>query len=98
MKPVFRIGLKYCGGCNPAYDRVALVKALATRLAGQVQLVPYSDPSVRNIRDILIVAGCQSACVDLAPFAGRRVRLISDAADLEPLISELIDTAKGSHQ
>ena len=95
MKPVFRIGLKYCGGCNPDYDRVALVKALAARLAGRVCIVPFSDPSAR---DILIVAGCRSACVDLAPFAGRRVHLISDAADLEPLISKLTDTARGSNQ
>ena len=26
-----RIGIKYCGGCNPRYDRVAAVKELQQR-------------------------------------------------------------------
>lgn len=92
MKPVFRIGLKYCGGCNPSYDRVALVNALAARLNGLVRLVPFSNLSARHV---LIVAGCRSACVDLSAFAGRHVHLISDALDLELMIDELMSIAKG---
>lgn len=87
MRPVFDLGLKYCGGCNPTFDRVALVKIIADRLNGLVRLVPGNDSRARHV---LIVAGCRSACMDTAPFAGRRVHLLSAAGDLEPMIDELM--------
>lgn len=34
-----RIGVRYCGGCNPRYDRVAVVNKLASLLP-QAELVP----------------------------------------------------------
>jgi hypothetical protein len=92
VKHVLRLGLKYCGGCNPSFDRVALVRTLAARLIGLVRLVPFDDPSAGHV---LIVAGCRSACVDLAPFDGRWVHLLCDAADLERLIGEFTFIAKG---
>ena len=36
-----RVGLKYCGGCNPEYDRVALVKHIEESLQGRVKLTRF---------------------------------------------------------
>ncbi len=65
-----KIGLKYCGGCKPDYDRVALVEQIRTRLGGKAQLV---RPDTDGISLILAVHGCPTACADLTPFEGLQV-------------------------
>jgi len=65
-----KIGLKYCGGCKPNYDRVALVDHIKARLKGIAQIVP---PDSEGIAFILAVHGCQTACADLAPFDSLQV-------------------------
>ncbi len=87
------LGVKYCGGCNPSYERVALVRTLSLRLKGRARLVCCED---RRARHLLVVAGCESACVDLAPFAGRVVHRIFRESDLERLVTELTAIAKGT--
>ena len=64
------IAIKYCGGCNPAYDRVAAVAELLSRLADAVAVVPLDDQRA----DILLaVEGCSTACADLSGFKGKRI-------------------------
>ena len=66
----FRIAIKYCGGCNPAYDRVAVVADMLTRLADVVAVVPLDD----ECADMLVaVQGCPTACADLSGFKGKRI-------------------------
>ena len=57
-----RIGVKYCGGCNPRYDRVALVHRLMEerpedRFEAAVPGEVYDQ--------LLVVCGCLSQCADL---------------------------------
>jgi hypothetical protein len=81
-----RIGLKYCGGCNPHYDRVALVRRIEKRLEGRVEFVsPESD----DVDLILAVQGCSTACADLSPFQGMKIRVITDITDAENFILEM---------
>ena len=58
-----RVGLKYCGGCQPRYDRTAAVARLARRLAGRIVLVPWDDPLAEAV---LVVCGCDVSCADVA--------------------------------
>lgn len=69
------IGVRYCGGCNPRYDRVALVKRLESLLP-DLALVP-ARPGV-PYPAVVVVCGCSSRCADvggLALPAGRLVYL-----------------------
>ena len=68
------IGIKYCGGCNPDYDRVALVEQIAERLKGRAVLVPAGRADADLI---LAVQGCETACADLSPFEGKEVCVIT---------------------
>ncbi|MBS3758324.1 MAG: hypothetical protein KGY61_06645 [Desulfobacterales bacterium] len=79
-----RVGIKYCGGCNPDYDRVALVEELKNRLAGYVEFVAYD---AENIDMVLAVEGCQSACADLSSVKNLEVYIIKAPADAERFIS-----------
>ncbi len=80
MSRKYRIGLKYCGGCSPRYDRVQAVEFLRERLKDTVDLVSYEDSVIEGI---LVVAGCPTACVDLTPFQGRPVWVVTSPQDAE---------------
>lgn len=56
-----RIGVKYCGGCNPRYDRAALVARLSSALtpAHLVPAVPGEEYDA-----LLVVCGCAACCAD----------------------------------
>jgi hypothetical protein len=83
-----KIGLKYCGGCQPDYDRVAMVARIQKELDGLVEFLPADHP---DIAMVLAVEGCQSACADLNPFSRLPVWIItheSQADDFIRLIKE----------
>ncbi|SCY65539.1 hypothetical protein [Desulfoluna spongiiphila] len=74
-----RIGLKYCGGCAPRYDRVAQVKAIERELHDLVTLL---SPDAERLEAVLIVAGCPTCCVetrDFCPLPVLRIRSETDA-------------------
>ena len=84
MKP--RVRIKYCGGCNPKYDRVALVEELKARLRGTVAWAS-SDADPCDV--VVAVQGCETACADLTAFAAYEIYPITCPEDLERLIEEM---------
>jgi hypothetical protein len=55
-----RIGIKYCGGCNPRYDRTDLVTRLKKHI-GEGHSIETAKQGI--IYDIVVVlCGCTSAC------------------------------------
>ena len=88
--PKLVIGLKYCGGCNPTYDRVALVKKIEKHLQGKVEFV---SPERKDVDLILAVQGCNTACADLSAFQGLRIRTITNIEDAERFVQELDERA-----
>ena len=81
-----KIGIKYCGGCNPGYDRVALVKQIEKGLQGKVEFV---SPESENVVLILAVQGYSTACADLSAFQGMEIRTITKIEDAEKFIKEI---------
>jgi hypothetical protein len=81
-----KIGLKYCGGCNPEYDRVALVRHIEERLQGKVEFV---EPENEGTELVLAVEGCSIACADLSAFKGMKIRIITGIEDGERFIREI---------
>lgn len=55
--------VKYCGGCNPSFDRLALVRQISRHLATELpecELV-YQGSDI----DVgLLICGCDACCVD----------------------------------
>ena len=54
-----KVGIKYCGGCNPRYDRAAYVKVLCARHPDWDW--EYAQEGVRYDL-LLVVGGCTSCC------------------------------------
>lgn len=68
-----RVGIKYCGGCNPRYDRVAFVD----RLRAQYPEADfrYAQPG-EDYDQLLVVCGCTAQCPDISGLRAGRVRYI----------------------
>ena len=77
------IGVRYCGGCNPTFDRVAVVKRLQKLLP---ELSFVSAQPGTPYAAVLVVSGCATACTgtaDLAVPADRQIP-VGSFADLLP--------------
>ena len=62
-----RIGVKYCGGCNPRYDRTGLVAQLINKLGGE------------GLE--WVVCGCTAACAEHQSLNGARGKLVIHAQE-----------------
>jgi hypothetical protein len=81
-----RVGLKYCGGCRAAYDRVGMVDTLRERLAEKVEFVAADSEDAEMI---LIVSGCTSACTKLEAVHDRPTRYVTSPEDAERWVAEI---------
>ena len=84
---MLKVGIKYCGGCNPDFDRVALFKSIANQLKEQARFVSPEDADVDLI---LAVEGCRTACADLSSFDGVKIRIITQSQDAVDFIQEIM--------
>lgn len=79
--PALRVGIRYCGGCNPRYDRGALVRRLtALHPDWQVRIaaegVPYDW--------LLVVGGCPCCCAAYEQFTYAGLKKIwEDVEDID---------------
>ena len=73
MSHEVKVGLRYCGGCNPRYDRVALVKELQRSLPGiRFELADADAPHAAA----LLVCGCSAQCVGVSDLTLPADRLV----------------------
>lgn len=74
-------GLRYCGGCNPRYDRVAAVERMRARLPA-VELRPAGPGE----RAVLVVCGCPARCAGVQDLEVPPEALVyvTGEADLSP--------------
>lgn len=84
--PPLKVLIKYCGGCNPDYDRVALVDHLKERLKNNIQWV-QSDAKEADV--ILLIAGCKTACVKVDQIKDLKRYLITGPHQGEEWIEEI---------
>lgn len=81
-----KIGVKFCGGCHIAYDRMEAYRRIKDELQDYVQFVSYDDTEADLV---LVVMGCSSACVDIEIFDQHKVRVIKSLDEAEAFIREV---------
>jgi hypothetical protein len=54
-----RIGIKYCGGCNPAYERLEVIQEIQSRLGDRFL---FFRPEQRDLDGLLFINGCVRSC------------------------------------
>jgi hypothetical protein len=63
---MLKLGIKYCGGCNPLYERVEMIERVQFRFNDRFLFLRHDDPDI----DVLVLmSGCHRACAsqDLNP-------------------------------
>jgi len=79
-----RIGVKYCGGCNPRIDRSGLVRNIRSLLTPDTRLLAESHSEPWDTG--LLICGCPVACADrpdVRRMAHRWIRVGGETVDLE---------------
>ena len=54
-----KIGIKYCGGCNPAYERMEMIERVQSQLRDQILFLRYDE---QGLDGLILVNGCPRSC------------------------------------
>lgn len=72
------IGIKYCGGCNPNFDRTNIVN----KIMGLFKEDNFEYAKENNSYDIIMVVnGCKRACADHSSLKGKGKIFINSEED-----------------
>lgn len=58
-----KVGIKYCGGCNPYIDQIALTKQLKEKLESDTCTLEYFD--FHGCEVVLVLNGCSVGCAEV---------------------------------
>jgi len=89
-----RIALKYCGGCDPGFDRVEYFKKIQNAAGDLVEWVTLDD---RDFATVLVISGCATACPvgKMVLTACRRIVSIRDnKRDPAEIVQSLLSEGK----
>jgi hypothetical protein len=82
------VQVKYCGGCNPGYDRTGLIRRIPEDFP-RVNIV-YETPSREAADFVLVVCGCPVRCASHKGIRGLfGKRIISSPGEYPLLYKEL---------
>lgn len=84
-----RVGVKFCGNCNPYVDMPALAGDLAAQAEG-VTFVCWEDA---DYDVLLVLSSCSCDCATRPPFAGPVIIATSEAVDRWPVAAEELPAA-----
>lgn len=79
-----RCAVKYCGGCNPRFDRVGFVRRLQGEFP-QVEFAPFRIGAEYGFA--LVVCGCLSRCAAIPDGAGTGEKMVICAQEDFPQAS-----------
>lgn len=72
------IGIKYCGGCNPRYDRTREVQRFIKRFPQHT----FTYTPEQTVCDVcLLVCGCQTACAESTGLAAKKTKILCSPRD-----------------
>lgn len=95
MDNIKEIGLKFCGGCNPRYDRVEVANTIKRKYT-EANITETGHGQKINI----VICGCTSACADISNLSGE-ILIIKKAEDLTEImksLDELLDIRRRKNE
>jgi 4-hydroxybutyrate CoA-transferase len=87
-----RIAIKYCGGCNPRYDRSDVADRLKNDLP-QAQIVPAGETPADYV---VVLCGCRSACAQHAHLGGLHGKSVLTCGEDYPWLLEMLRRLEGA--
>ena len=84
-----RVGVKFCGNCNPLIDTAAVLQELKAQ-ADDVVFVPWDEGSY----DVLLVlSSCSKDCATRPAFAGPVIEVADTSIDRWPVTATRLPAA-----
>lgn len=84
-----RVGVKFCGGCNPHYDRKKVFDEMKTKFHN-IEFVSVGSFDMDTVYEHLVVfAGCHVCCVDYKIYKSKEYILIKEYNDVDFLVEKL---------
>lgn len=82
------IGIRYCGGCNPRYDRGAQVRRLLQSLTS-VRFTKVRPGE--TYAAILLICGCETACVTVTDLPPVRLLYVRSIQEVDQVLRTLCE-------
>ena len=83
-----KIGIKYCGGCNPRHDRSHFVKRITQAYEAVHQFEIAREGTVCDA--LLLIGGCTNCCADFSQIQVKeRVIRIMSERDFQEVVNYL---------
>ena len=68
MNSQMKRAVKYCGGCNPRFDRSSVVHAIEDNIGERL----FSPAENETYDEIYVVHGCTARCADISAYRADR--------------------------
>lgn len=84
------VGVKFCGGCNPRYDRGKALETIKKQTGGAAEFVIAEEGAEYDY--LLVIGGCTNCCASYSQYkAGIKTIRMWDESHIERIVQELID-------
>ena len=94
-KKAVKIGIKYCGGCNPCYERTDIVQTLARNMP-EAEIVAAAPGC--EVDHVAVICGCTRACAAHEGLQGRCGKTVVTAPkDCESLMKNIHNINGNGH-
>lgn len=81
------VGVKFCGGCNPRYDRGKALETMKTQLLGKAEFVIAEEGIEYDF--LLVIGGCTNCCASHNQYkAGKETIKIWDENHIDKTIQK----------
>lgn len=71
---MLKIGMKYCGGCQEYYDRIAGARIIQSACKDCAEFSPTQENKVYDL--ILVICGCTVLCPDYQNFQSKHGHIV----------------------
>lgn len=81
------IGIKYCGGCNPRYNRKKIVELLEERFSHKFE----AADTEREYDMLVVICGCSSSCASYSQYnvKNRNIFMMNSEIDFDSAVSAI---------
>ncbi len=82
------VGVKFCGGCNPRYDRGKALKTIKDQMQGEAEFVTAEEGVEYD--SLLVIGGCANCCASYSQYkTGNGIICMWDESHTEKIIQEI---------
>ena len=86
-----KIGIKYCGGCNPRYDRLEIAKRLKKDYPEELYVHATGE---KDLDLVIVLCGCTAECADYQSIHSKYGAVVIHSEEQYSKITETINTLK----